>query len=163
MTDCDLRRTHETTELVFSWHSQVQQGGQACSTCHLLIGRGWMFCLPLSDSHVLSPLLSLIPLLPNLFTPLALLLPVSPAGTECHLLVSSLLGAHLGNWTVQHKEVLPWCLQFRKCWRAIQYVCDLWYETFSAFFTLCFALPLSYLFLLLHIHEVECSLISVHI
>lgn len=33
---------------------------------------------------------------PNLFPPLALLLLVSPTGTDCHLLVSSLPGAHLG-------------------------------------------------------------------
>lgn len=33
---------------------------------------------------------------PNLFTPLALLLLVSPTGTDRHLLVSSLPGAHLG-------------------------------------------------------------------
>lgn len=135
--DCYLWRTHETAEFVFSWNSQVQQGDQVCSTCHRLIGRGWMFCLLLSDSHVLSPLLSLMPLLPDLFTPLALLLPVSPAGAECHLLVSSLLGAHLGNWRVQHKEVVPWCLQFRMLEGVVVWVWFMVRNT-CAFFTLCF-------------------------
>lgn len=35
----------------------------ASGTCCRLIGRGWVFCLPFSDSSILSPLLSLIPLL----------------------------------------------------------------------------------------------------
>lgn len=80
---------------------------------------------------------------PNLFNPLALLLLASPTGTECHLLVSSLLGAHLGYWMEWHKEVVPWCLQFRKLWEEV-YVCDLMCETYffyivyRAYSTLCF-------------------------
>lgn len=75
-----------------------------------------MFCSPCSDPGVLSPLLSLISLLLNLFNPLALLLLVSPAGTGCHLLVSFLPGAHLRCWREQHRKVACWSnfCNFRK-------------------------------------------------
>lgn len=80
--------------------------GRASGTCCLLIGEGWMFCWAL---------LPLIHLLRTSLAPSDLLPLVSPAGTGCHPLVSSLLGDHLGYW---REELVAWCLSFnsRRIW-----------------------------------------------
>lgn len=83
------KRLAEPAEFVsFSLHVRLSPSG----TCCHLIGRGWVFCFVLffvAILWLLSSLLTLIPLLlPNLFTSSALLLPVSPAGSDAIYLLA---------------------------------------------------------------------------
>lgn len=82
-----------------------------------------MFCLAVLglQGFLTSPPIATPP--PHLFTPLDLLPLVSPPGTGCHPLVSSLLGDHLGRW---REELVTWCLSFNSGRRYQRRIGGMW-------------------------------------